>query len=140
MIKLAYNDASVNCQMPRLNKVTLTDRRYSQIFVSKSEDVFIPPELDSGERVLDINVGETYPEVNCTTIDQDCNWFLAAGTIKQTIPTCQLGLLDPVTPLSQPATIDVIFPGSVTYEVRPGKVKRLGFKCWAEKTTTILSA
>lgn len=124
--------------MPRLNRVTLTDRRYDQIFVSKSEDYFIAPELDSGERVLDINVGETYPEVGCTSIDQDCNWFLAAGTIRQTIPTCQLGLLDPITPLTQPATIGVIFPGSVTYQVRPGKIERLGFKCWADKNTISL--
>jgi hypothetical protein len=120
--------------MPRLNKVTLTERKYAQVFVSKSEDFAISPELVNTDRVLDVNVAETYPEVGCTTIDQDCNWFLASGVLKQAIPTCQLGILNPSSTETQPTTIDVIFPGSVTYEVRPGKIKRQGFRAWSALT------
>jgi hypothetical protein len=116
--------------MPRLNRVTLVDRSYAQVFVSKSEDVFLSPELDPGERLFDINVDQTYPEVGCADIEQDCNWFLASGVIPQAIPTCQLGILNPITPETQPENISVTFPGSVTYEVRPGKIKREGFRCW----------
>jgi hypothetical protein len=116
--------------MPRLNKITLVDRRYAQTFVSKSEDFSIAPELAVGEQVLDVNVGNTYPETGCTPIDHDCNWFLASGVIPQTVPSGQLGVIDPLDTNNQPEEISIIFPGSVTYEVRPGKIMRQGFKAW----------
>jgi hypothetical protein len=118
--------------VPRLNKITLVDRRYAQTFVSKSEDFSIAPELAVDEQVLDVNVANTYPEVECITIDQDCNWFLASGVIPQTIPSCQLGVINPLDAPAQPENLSVIFPGSVTYEVRPGKIMRQGFKSLAD--------
>lgn len=117
--------------MPRLNRVTLTDRKYAQIFVSKSEDHIIEPEIVEGVSLFDINVGETYPQTCGVSIDQDCNWFLASGTIPQRINSCQLGVMKPLE-LTDDTELDVTFPGAVTYSVRQGKIERQGFRCWGE--------
>lgn len=120
--------------MPQLNRIQTIDRQYPTHFQSKGSDTSVNAYPLNTKVQLEFNVAETFP--NCYSIEQDCAWFLGVGVIPQELPICQFG--QQLTTLGAlDRNIKVIFPGIVTYKVRPGKISRDPFNCWSEERVNI---